>query len=82
MGVAGVLIFWSGWNGRSILVHPGMLTLNSVSVLVWGEWVLCVSKRENTAHGFFLNNTYILFISPKGILESFFKLLATDTISS
>lgn len=54
MGIADVLMFWSGWNGTSPAAEHPCPSWNanfelSVSFGVW-EWVLRVSKYENTVH--------------------------------
>lgn len=52
MGIAGVLIFWSAWNGVSPAAEHPCPSWNanfelSVNFGVW-KWVLGVSKCENT----------------------------------
>lgn len=54
MGIADVLMFWSGWNGVSPAAEHPCRSWNanfelSVSFGVW-KWVLHVSKYENTVH--------------------------------
>lgn len=74
-------MFWSGWNDTSPLVEHCCPPWNTnfelfVSILVCGSWCYMLLHMK-TQHTF--KKKYILFISPKGKLESYFQLLATET---
>lgn len=81
MGIADVLMFWSGWNDMRPPVEHPCPSWNTnfelfVSILVCGGGCYVLLNMEMQ---YACKKKYMLFISPKEILESFFQLLATDT---